>query len=379
MRHNVVLLGADGRESKAKVRHYAAAAAALGLDVAAYPDRATLGVISCSDFRAAEASWLAQAHGIHAADPLAATIATSKSLAYQAMRRAGFDSLWFIVPRRDEDLQRAQYDGPVIVKPDRGSGSFAAHPWAYRMFDSVAAFRAAMIEEDLLDAFLAYQNDPPLSHGAYLVMEFVDSHLSTTAAVVGKQDIVFYESGTVEMAHSEWRLKGAWNTLGWPDPAHPARAFVETLVAQGLTHSVIYVQSVEKDGRLYPIDFNLRPSTMGDYTIEAMNLPFYEAALAFQLGLSNDFAFQWPHRCIAIRRVLVPLVHGTREVDYGPACLPLVRSVHYDDARPYDVGDAWPMFAVTGDSVDACRARAEAIALRVEATLERGPSVARPA
>ena len=55
-----------------------------------------------------------------------------------------------------------------------------------------------------------------------------------------------------------------------------------------------------------------------------------------------------------------------------------VRSVHYDDSRPYDVGDAWPMFAVTGDSAQACRARAETIARQVEATLERGPSVARP-
>jgi hypothetical protein len=377
MRHNVVLLGADGRESKAKVRHYAAAAATLGLDVVDYPDSRTLGIVSCSDFRAAEASWLAQAHGIPSADPLAATIATSKSLVYQAMQRAGFDSLWFCIPRRDEDLLRASHRGAVIVKPDRGSGSFAEHPWAYRIFDSVSAFRETLIEEDLLEAFLAYQNDPPLHHGAYLVMEFVDSHLSTTAAVVGPQDIVFYESGTVEMAHSEWRLKGAWNTLGWPDPAHPARAFVEALAHQGLTRSVVYVQSVEKNGRLYPIDFNLRPSTMGDYAIDALGLPFYEAALAFQLGLSSRLEFQWPQRCIAIRRVLVPLVHGERSVDYGPDCVPLVHAVHYDDSRPYDVGDAWPMFAVTGDSVEACRARAEAIAQAVTANLTPGAPVER--
>lgn len=62
----------------------------------------------------------------------------------------------------------------------------------------------------------------------------------------------------------------------------------------------------------------------------------------------------------------------------GSDCLPLVLTVHYDDTSPYDGGDAWPMFAATGDNAQACRAQAEAIAWRVETTLERGPSVARP-
>lgn len=378
MRHNVVLLGAGGRESQAKVRHYGAAAARLDLDVVDYPDSHTLGVISCSDFRAAEASWLAQAHGVRGADPLAATVATSKSLAYRAMRRAGFDTLWFCIPRCDDDLRTSPFKGAVIVKPDRGSGGFAEHPWAYRIFESVQAFRDALIEAEFLEAFLAYQNDPPMHHGAYLVMEYVDSPLITAAAVAGPDDVAFYEGGTADMMESDGRLSARSYVLGPSATTQGARVFVEALAQQGLTHSVIYVQCVGKEGRLYPIDFNLRPSTMSDYAVEALGLAFYEAALAYQLGLSATLDFHWPHPCVAIRRVLVPLRAGTRELDYGPDCIPLVRCLHYDEARPYDVGDAWPMFAVTGASPELCCARAAAIARRIETALasEHGQAIA---
>jgi len=369
MRHNIVLLGAGGRESQAKVRHYRAAATRLDLDVADYPNAQTLGIISCSDFRAAEASWLAQSRGIRGADPLAATVATSKSLAYSAMRRAGFDTLWFVIPRCDDDLRTSPYGGPVIVKPDRGSGGFAEHPWAYRTFESVQAFREALIDAELLEAFLAYQNDPPMHHGAYLVMEYVESPLITAAAVAGGDDLAFYESGTAEMVESDGRLSAACYVLGPNETAHDARVFVEALVEQGLRHAVVYVQCVEKAGRLYPIDFNLRPSTMSDYAVDGLGLAFCEAALAYQLGLSRTFEFRWPHPYVAIRRVVIPLCPGTREVDYGPDCIPLVQRLHYDEDRPYDVGDAWPMFAVTGASQAACRSRAETIARRIETAL----------
>lgn len=361
MKKNIVLLASHSRESAAKEKQYRAAATALGLEVLPYPDARTLGVFACSDFRSVDAANLAALHHVAGPEVLATTIATQKSLAYRHFAKHGFSTLWTHAPLCEADLL---LDLPyaIIVKPDKGSGSFADHPWAYQRYDSLRHFHRWLVDQDLLAAFLAYQNDPNSWYGRYLTMEYIaDSDVYTAAAVAGPDGIAVHEGGRLRFTRDT--LQCEWMLLGERHPRHEQIGrMIRSLHDIGLRQSIIYIQCVEKNGDLCPIDINLRPGTMPDRAFHGLELPFYQAALAYMLGMSDTLDFNWPAPYVGIRRVVLPLEHGRRQAAFGPDCTPLIGELAYDSSRPYDLGHAWPMFAVTGHEAADCAQLAERLA-----------------
>lgn len=360
MKRNIVLLSSYSRESAAKEKQYRAAADTLNLQVADYPDSNTLGVFACSDFRSVDAANLAALHGVAGPEVLATMIATQKSLAYRFFAQRGFSTLWAHAPLRAEDLK---LDVPyaIIVKPDKGSGSFAEHPWAYQRYDSLRHFHDWLVERQLLDAFLAYQNDPNSWYGRYLTMEYIDdSDVYTAAAVAGPESIAVYEGGRLRFTRDT--LQCEWMLIGDRHPRHEQISrMIQALYDIGLRQSVIYIQCVEKDGQLCAIDINLRPGTMPDRAFHGLGLPYYRAALAYMLGMSDSLDFTWVAPYVGIRRVVLPLEHGRRKVQFGAGCVPLIEEVAYDSNRPFDLGHAWPMFAVSGQDGAHCARLAESL------------------
>jgi hypothetical protein len=360
MKKNIVLLSSHSRESVAKEKQYRAAADALGLEVMGYPDAHTVGVFACSDFRSVDAANLAALHKVAGPDVLATTIATQKSLAYRFFSQRGFSTLWAHAPLRVEDLQ---LDLPyaIIVKPDKGSGSFAEHPWAYQRYESLRHFHDWLVEQQLLDAFLAYQNDPNSWYGRYLTMEYIgDSDIYTAAAVAGPDGIALYEGGRLRFTQDT--LQCEWMLLGERHANHAQIGqMIQALYDIGLRQSVIYIQCVEKDGQLCAIDINLRPGTMPDRAFHGLGLPYYKAALAYMLGMAVTLDFTWVAPYVGIRRVVLPLEHGRRKAEFGAGCVPLIGELAYDSNRPFDLGHAWPMFAVSGQDAPHCTRLAESL------------------
>ena len=360
MTQNIVLLATHSRESVAKQQQYQAAAAQLGLAVRGYPDANTIGVFACSDFRSVDAANLAALHGVPGPDVVAAVVATNKSLAYQYLKRQGFATLWSHAPLCAEDLMLDR-DHEIIVKPEKGSGSFAEHPWAYQRYRSLRAFREALAQDGLLEAFLAYQNDPNSWYGRYLTMEYIgDSDVYTAAAVAGPEGVRVHEGGTLRFTRDTMQCE--WMLLG---QVHPRQerivAMIQSLYDLGLRQSIIYLQCVDKDGEPCVIDINLRPGTMPDRAFQGYGLPFYRAALAFMLGLTPALDFSWPAPFVGIRRVVLPLMHGRRAVTFDPRAVTLLGELSYDAEKPFDLGHAWPMFAVTSQDAIPCTALAEQV------------------
>jgi hypothetical protein len=370
-RRNIVLLSTDSRESESKKLHYTEAAASLGLEVRAYPDRRTECVLACSDFRAVDAAWLCKLHGIPGSDPIAASIASQKSLTYQFLQSRGFRTLHWQLPIELRDLQHS-FDRPVIVKPDRGSGSFARHPWGYRVFASVDAFRRYLVRNRLLGTFLRYQADPSSGSGRYIVMEYVAcKSMFGVASIIGAKRATVYDvHGMRAMSRSMIvdRILFGERHRDMASVAAVAQAFAEI----GLRRTVLYVQCVERAGKLYPIDINLRPGTMFDLAASALGHPFYKEALSVFLGRQARMRFSWPSKCVGVRRMSLPLKAGTRRATFGPGGIPLIEKFSYDPARPYDLGHAWPTFAVQcSDRVDFDR-RAGSVIARTIVRAARG-------
>ena len=303
---NVVLLSTGSSESESKSKHYARAAAQLGFGVRAHPDRRTAAVVACSDYRAVDAAWLCQRYGIPGPDPIAATIATHKSLAYSFLRAQGFRMLHWQVPLGGEEL-RDGFDRPVIVKPDRASGSFSRHPWGYRVFASTSAFHAWLVRNGQLRRFERYQAEPSSWSGRYLVMEYVASrNLYGVAALVGERHATVYDAHEMRTMPGSMvvdRILFGERHRDAPSVARMAAAFAGI----GLRRSIVYLQCVERAGRLYPIDINLRPGTMFDLAVDALRLPFYDWALAAFTGRARAARFRWPHRRVGVRRIALAL------------------------------------------------------------------------
>lgn len=349
MKKNIVLLGTDSRDSSSKSSNYADAADQLGLELNDYPDNDTLGIFPCSDFKAVDAAWLAKIHGIRGSDPIMASIATNKSFAYHFLQQQGFEMLFWHVPLREEDLS-ISFKGPIILKPEKGSGSFAHHPWGYQVFESLAAFRRYLVRNKLKDLFFAYQADPSWWYGRYIAMEYVEAkELYSVAAAVGDKSLSVYDCSTMSVMDDcmqvEWMLVGERH----PDAESVIR-MIEALSEHNLRRTIIYIQCVAKHGKLYPIDLNLRPGTMGDCAVRALGLPFYPASLAFMLGLEDEMRFSWPAPRVGIKRINVPITRQRRRVEFGAGAVPLISELSFNPRKPYDLGHAYPMFAVLCDS-----------------------------
>ncbi len=359
-KRNIVLLGTDSRESHSKAKHYAEAARELGLAVRTHPDQRTIGVFPCSDHSAGETASLCRLHGIPGPDPIAVAIASNKSHAYHFLASEGFRVLYWHTPVCEDDLA-GDFDRPIIVKPECGSGSFARHDWGYRTFRNVSAFRRYLEARRLKRAFFTHQENPYSGSGRYIFMEYVDARdLYIVAAVVGDRNLAVCLRGSARIMPGPKVL----DRILVGKPHRDADSIVEMITAfakAGLRRTVVYVQCVERGGRLYPIDINLRPGTMWELAADALGLRLYTRMLGFMLGLEDRFRFKWPAPYVGIRRMNLPLSDGRRKVRFGPGCIPLISKLSYDPEKPYDLGHAWPMFAVLCDRPEQFDSRARAV------------------
>jgi hypothetical protein len=357
---NLVLLGTDSRDSQAKAGYYTRAAHELGLEVRDYPDRGTLAVLPCSDFLAVDAARLARACGIPGPDPLMVTIAGDKSLAYEFLRARGFRTLFWHVPMREEDLGIA-FDGPVIVKPEKGSGSFAGYPWAYRTFGSLREFGAYLKRHRLYRKFFEYQKRPDSLLGRFFVMAYANTDfIQSVAAVIGDKRVEECAAGELR-TDPETKMPMSMIVGKRHREADTAFAMIKALAQAGLRRSVVYLQCIEHRGRLYPMDVNLRTGTLWAAAAEGLDLHLHARILAFQLGLERNLRFRWPAPYIGVWRMPLPLKGGRRRVVFDNGCVPLITELSYDPNKPYDIGHAWPMFAMKFDRREDFYARADAV------------------
>jgi hypothetical protein len=359
-RANIVALCTDSVESREKARSWASAARNLGLAVRSHPDRGTLAVLPCSDSRLRDAAWLARNYGIPGPDPAAAAVLSSKALAYDFLRGKRFEMLFSYVPVERADLGMA-FDRPVIVKPEYGSGTYAPHPWGYQVFASMAELRAHFRRRRLERRFFDYQAQPHPRIGRYLVMEYVPTGWThAVQCIVNDGDVDIFDqfsctlrprAMTVETVVMGERLREARKLVAM------AREFARL----GLRRSLLTIQCVERDGKLYPIDFNVRVGALFDRFNKKRGLGFYERALSFMLGRSAAMEFHWPAPRVGIHRMYLPLRPGRWRAAFGPGAIPLVTEVAYDPRKPYDFGYAWPGFAVLGTSKADALKRVESV------------------
>src|SRR2546425_5313040 len=354
-RPNIVPLAANSFESREKARNWARAAHRLGLAVRRHPDRHTVAILPCSDSRLRDAAWLARNHGIPGVDPSAAAVVSSKALAYDFLRGKGFDMLFSYVPLARADLEM-KFARPVIVKPEYGSGTYAPHPWGYKVFDSLAAFRRQLRRDRLESRFFEYQARPDPQTGHYLIMEYVPTGWThAVQCVLGDDGVRVFdqfsctlwpESMTVQTVVLGERLPGASAIVAM------AREFWRL----GMRRSLLTIQCVERAGRLYPIDFNVRVGALFDRLDRKCGLGFYDHTLRFLTGRTERMGFAWPSPRVGIHRMYLPVRPGRWRAAFGPNAIPLVTEVAYDPRKPYDFGYAWPGFAVLGASkADALR------------------------
>src|SRR5262249_37631330 len=143
-----------------------------------------------------------------------------------------------------------------------------------------------------------------------------------------------------------------WMLLGYRHPRlRDMVAMIEAFRGIGLRRSVVYLQCVERNGRLFPIDVNLRPGTFWNAVCRAFAIPFFPRALAFMLGWRRDLPVELPERYVGVRRIFFEPRPGRHQAILAGDCVPLIDELFYDPRRPYDREHAWPMFAVPCRSV----------------------------
>ena len=342
---NIVLLGVGSRDSRHRARNWKKAARARGLAVRSYPDRATRAVIPCTDLRVVDAALLGRMHGVPGPDPVAATIVTSKALAFEFLRSHGFDVLFSRVPSCRQDLD-LPFRRPIMLKPERGSGGVGAHPWAYRTFDGTADLKRYLSRAGVENRFFEYQTDPHPVAGRYFIQEFVETKwLHVVRMSISETGPSVFEKSAFTV-HP--RLMKVENRIsGEPLPG------IERIVAMarefgrlGFHRAILLIQCVRARGVLQPIDFNFRISAAFDLQNEALGLDYYEKALAFLLGHEGRVAYSSPKPHIGVHHMYLRPRKGRYEVEFGADCIPLITQVTYDPKKPYDYGHAWPAFAV---------------------------------
>jgi hypothetical protein len=342
---NIVLLGLEGRDGGHRAGNWTRAARTRGLAVRRYPDRGTRAVIPCTDHHVVDAARLARMHGVPGPDPVAASIVTSKAMAFDFLRSRGFDPLFSCVPMSREDL-RLPFKRRIIVKPERGTGGVGMQPWGYRTFDGMAAFRGYLTHSRLERAFFEYQRDPHPATGRYFLMEYVDTRwLHVVRMSVSESGVNVFEQSAF-MVHPETR-KVESRISGEPLPG------MERIVAMasefgrlGFHRAILLVQCLRARGVLQPIDFNFRTSAAFDLQNAALGLGYYDNALAFLLGEVPRVRYESPKPHIGVHHMYLRPRKGQYEVRFPSGCIPLVTRVSYDPKNPHDYGHAWPAFGV---------------------------------
>jgi D-alanine-D-alanine ligase-like ATP-grasp enzyme len=374
-RRNIVLAGIDSSISAIKIRAYTAAAHAMGLSVRWLPNADTVAILPVSDFRVLDAAWMCKSHGVPGPDPVVAAIAMSKSLLYQFLQNRGFEVLSWIVPIRDTDLH-ARLDGPVIVKPDAGSGAASRQPWGYRVFDGMRDFRRWLHLEKLTDRFLDTQVHT--REQRHIVMQHVEgAQVYSAHTVAGDRGAVLYDTDVIRpMSKSSMVIARVLVGERLPDAPYAVR-MASALAAAGLRRSIIYLQFVSRRGKLYPIDLNLRPGALWGQAATALGVPVNEELLAVMLGMKARPLIRWPAPYVGIVRVPTPLRSGRFRVEIGARDAVLLSGeTHYDPAKPDHLGHAWPLFALTCDRPEEFDRRADAAAASIRLVRSRQPAKA---
>jgi hypothetical protein len=344
-KRNIVLLGVDSRDSRHRARGWTRAARALGVAVRAYPDRGTRAVIPLTDLKVVEAASLARMHGVPGPDPVAATVVTSKLLAYELLRSRGFELLYSRAPLDPRDLE-PPLRRPIIVKPERGSGGVGLHPWAYRRFEGTADFRRYLARSRMERRFFEYQQDPHPGAGRYFVQEFVETKwLHVARMSISERGASVFEQSAFTVHPRLMKVESRISGEALPG--------VERIVAMarefgriGFHRAILLIQCLRSRGVLQPIDFNFRISAAFDLQNEALGLGYYEKALAFLLGRDDRVRYASPKPHIGVHHMYQRPRRGCHAVQFPGDCIPLVKEISYDPAKPYDYGHAFPAFAV---------------------------------
>jgi hypothetical protein len=338
---NIVPLYSDSVESRNKARSWAPAAWRLGIGVRSDPDCNTVAVLPCSDSRLRDAAWLARNRRVPGSEPAAAAILASKALAYDFLRARGFDMLFSYVPLVRADLG-ISFDRPVIVKPEYGSGTYAPHPWGYKVFSGMADLRSHFRRRGIERRFLEYQAQPDPRVGRYLVMEYVPSQWThAVECIVNDGEVDVFDQYSMMSRPKAMTMKTA--VMGERLPgARRIVAMAREFARLGLRRSLLIIQCVERENALYPIDFNMRVAALVDRLNQKCGLGFCERALRFMLGRSASIGFRWPAPRVGIHRLYLPQRPGRWRAAFGAAAIPLVTEVAYDPRKPYDWGYAWP-------------------------------------
>jgi hypothetical protein len=284
-------------------------------------------------------------HGVPGPDPVAATIVTSKALAFEFLRSRGFDVLFSRVPLHPRDLG-FPFKRPIILKPERGSGGVGVHPWAYRTFDGTGDLKRYLSRARMERRFFEYQRDPHPIAGRYFIQEFIDTKwLHVVRMSIGEKRTSVFEQSAFTVHPGSKKVES--RISGEPLPGmQRIVAMAREFGRIGFRPAILLIQCVRASGVLQPIDFNFRISAAFDLQNEVLGLNYYEKALAFLLGQEDRITYSSPRPHIGVHHMYLRPRKGRYEVEFGAGCIPLITQVTYDPKKPYDYGHAWPAFAV---------------------------------
>jgi hypothetical protein len=352
-KRSVLILGSHSGYSRSKGRHLSESAASLGLLPVTALARHTTGVLITSDSRALDAALICKTYGLSGPSLEAAVVLSSKALAYNYLAACGCRVLPWTIPREWADLS-CSLAAKVILKPERGSGQVGPHPWSYRVFDDLGDFADFLRKRRLVRRFFEYQRSPSAESGRYLAMEFVPGpkQFGITAVYSG-------QAYQVCNTWSSRRMPGSHvfssRFLMGDEPADIPEALrvFDAVLELGWKRAMLSVQFVQKGTVLYPIDINLRASSVFDLAVGRLGQGFHLQALRCMFGDAVRIDSGLPQPYLGVVRVPVPLESTPRRALFPRTVTPLLTRIRFDPARPYDHSRAYPVFAF------ACRSERE--------------------
>lgn len=374
----LLLLAAPSRESQDKARHFAAAAAALGLPahmiVTGQPEQAEamagnekiLFALACSDALAVPAAKLNERHGCGGLSAGLVTMLADKSVGIPMLsRRLGLPLLPQCLPLTPDDIAGWSWPGRIIVKPTRSSGAWSPRPWGYRTFAGTDDFLRWLQAEGLEDAFFAEQQRPGVLGPALLQAALDPGRLETAMLLLtgSRVELLCTAQAEFEDTCSDG-IGPRWRRVQYGvAAASELVACLAQLEAADWGRGFLYLQGLRSPDGFHLIDINLRLSSAWDWMAAATDASAHRRLLA---ALLFDAPLDLPLPATAIA---VDLVNG--EAGRAIAALehpPLpshIRPVRLtaDDCAPiagsFDKAGTAPAFVTLAEDVQTCAARAE--------------------
>ncbi len=352
-RPSILILGSHSGYSRSKSRHLRDAIVANGMLPVTSMERGTIGVLITSDSRALDAALVCKMYGLPGPTLEAATVLSSKALTYGQLAAHNCSVLPWTIPREPADLSRS-IAKKIIVKPERGSGQVGPHPWSYQVFEDLKGFAGFLRSRRLIRRFFEHQSCPSAGCGRYLAMEFVEAPKQFGVTAV-------YSDSTFQVCNtwSSRRMPGS-NVFSSrflmgdePTGLKKAMRVFDMALDLGWKRAMLSVQFVQKHGVLYPIDINLRASSVFDLAVSRLGRGFHAQALAYMRGDAVSIEDSLPQPYLGVVRVPVPVGRTPRRAEFPIGVTPLLTRIRFDPDRPYDHSRAYPIFAI------ACRSERE--------------------